>query len=154
MWRGDDGRFHTVALPDPGEVFTDAAVTAIERVPAQANSNDIAELMERRELAVVEYWDDRPVDEEAEAPFVDSTPPIGLFDRVVGSLSELETARLKSTPAGDWTSLQRLMTSSKRTERELRPVPEAAFRDGWKASSAVIEKASAGVIVQPSCPAP
>ena len=92
MWRGDDGRFHTVALPHPGEVFTDAALAAIEHVLARAKSGDIAELVERRELAVVEYWDDRPVDGEAEAPFVDSTPPVGLFDRVVGSLSELEDA--------------------------------------------------------------
>jgi hypothetical protein len=98
MWRADDGRFHTVALPDPGEVFTDAALAAIERVLAQANSNDIAELVERRELAVVEYWDDRPVDGEAEAPFVDSTPPIGLFDRIVGSLSELEAALAEVDP--------------------------------------------------------
>jgi hypothetical protein len=98
MWRGDDGRFHTVASPDPGEVFTDAALAAIEQVLAQAKSEDIAELVERRELAVVEHWDDRPVDGEAEAPFVDSTPPIGLFDRVVGSLSELEAALAEVDP--------------------------------------------------------
>jgi hypothetical protein len=98
MWREDDGGFHTVALPDPGEVFTDAALAAIEQVLAQAKVEDIAELVERRELAVVEYWDDRPVDGEAEAPFVDLTPPIGLFDRVVASLSELETALAEVDP--------------------------------------------------------
>jgi hypothetical protein len=98
MWRGEDGAFHTVALPDPGEVFTDAAWAAIEQVLAQAKSEDIAELVERRELAVVEHWDDRPVDGEAEAPFVDLTPPIGLFDRLVGSLSELEAALAEVDP--------------------------------------------------------
>jgi hypothetical protein len=98
MWRGDDGRFHTVALPDPGEVFTGQALAAIEQVLAQATSEDIAELVERRELAVVEYWNDRPVDAEAEAPFVDLTPPVGLSDRVVGSLSELEAALAEVDP--------------------------------------------------------
>ena len=92
MWRGDDGRLHTVALPDPGEVFTGAAMTAIGQVLAQATPEDIAELVERRELAVVEYRADRPFDGEAEGLFVELAPPIGLFDRVVGSLPELEAA--------------------------------------------------------------
>ncbi len=98
MWRGDDGRFHTIALPDPGEVFTDVALAAIEQVLDQANYEDIAELVERRELAVVEYWEDRPVDGEAEAPFVDLPPPMGLFNRVVASLSELEAALTEVDP--------------------------------------------------------
>jgi len=30
MWRGGDGRLLTVALPEPREVFTDAALAAID----------------------------------------------------------------------------------------------------------------------------
>jgi hypothetical protein len=85
-------------LPDPGEVFADAALAAIGQVLARAKNDDITSLVERRELAIVEYWGDRPVDEEAEAPFVDLAPPSGLFDRVVASLSELETALAEVDP--------------------------------------------------------
>ena len=92
MWRGQDGRLHTVALPDPGEVFTDEALAALEQLVAQADFEDVADLVERHELAAVEYWDGRPVDQDAEAPFAEMAPPTGLFDRVVASLSELEAA--------------------------------------------------------------
>lgn len=83
---------HTVALPDPGEVFTDAALVAVEQVLNQAATEDVADLVERRQLAVVQYWASRPVDTETEAPFVDLPAPAGLVDRVVARLGELETA--------------------------------------------------------------
>ena len=92
MWRGSDGRFHTVALPDPSEVFTAAALTAVRRVLGDADGDDVESLLERVELSVVEYWDSHPRDEEAETSFVDMAVPSELFDRVVASLPELEAA--------------------------------------------------------------
>jgi hypothetical protein len=81
-----------VALPDPTEVFTAAALTAVQRVLDDAPGHDVESLVERLELSVVEYWELHPRDEEAEAPFVDMAVPSGHFDRVVASLSELEAA--------------------------------------------------------------
>ncbi|WP_075012325.1 hypothetical protein [Geodermatophilus obscurus] len=98
MWRGDDGRLHTVALPEPDEIFTDAALPAVERVLERTDHEEVADLLERRELAAVEYWDNRPVDEETEAPFVDIPAPTGLFHRVVASLAELEAALAEVDP--------------------------------------------------------
>ncbi len=82
----------TVALPDPGEVFTDAALAAVEQVLRQAAAADVADLVERRQLAVVQFWDGRPVDIETETLFVDVPAPGALFDRVVASFSELDAA--------------------------------------------------------------
>ena len=98
MWRGNDGVLHTVALPDPGEVFTHAAWAAIEQLLDEADYEDVSDLVERGQLVVYDYWDERPVDEAAEAPFVALPPPIDLFDRVVASLSELEAALAEVDP--------------------------------------------------------
>ena len=58
----------------------------------RADHEEVAELVERRELAVVRYWDTEPVDEQAEAMFVTMPAPAGLCDRVVVDLPELEVA--------------------------------------------------------------
>lgn len=98
MWRGGDGVLHTVALPEPGELFTDAARAAIEQLLDGADSEDVSDLVERSQVAAYEYWDKRPVDEAGEAPFVASPPPIDIFNRVVASLRELETALAEVDP--------------------------------------------------------
>ena len=56
------------------------------------DDKDLAGLVERRQLVEYDYWALQPVDEAAEAPFVALPPPIGLFDRRVASLPELEVA--------------------------------------------------------------
>jgi hypothetical protein len=92
VWRGSDGRFHTIALPDPSEAFTSAAAAAVRQVLDKAEYDDVESLLERLELSLVEHWDTRPRDEEAEASFVDMPVPPRLFDRVVASLPEMEAA--------------------------------------------------------------
>ncbi len=83
---------HTVALPDPAEVFTDEALAAVGQVLDQASAEDVADLVERRQLAVVQHWEGRPVVTRTEALFTGLPAPAGLVDRVVASVDELETA--------------------------------------------------------------
>ena len=98
MWRSADGVLHTVAAPDPGRLFTDAAWAAIEQLLDEADHEDVSDALERGQWALYDYWDERPVHEAAEAPFVALPAPIGLFDRVLASLSELETALAEVDP--------------------------------------------------------
>lgn len=92
MWRGPDGRFHTVFLRDAGAVFTPSALAAVREVLADVSDDDVWELVLRAQGSVVEYWKSRPIDEQAEAPFVDQAPPGGLINRTVTSVGELEDA--------------------------------------------------------------
>jgi hypothetical protein len=90
VWRGPDGRFHTVFLRDAGAVFTPSALAAVREVLADVSDDDVWELVLRVQESVVEYWQARLSDEQAEAPFVDQAPPGGLIDRTVTSVAELE----------------------------------------------------------------
>ena len=98
VWRGPDGRFHTVFLRDAGAVFTPSALAAVSEVLADVGDEDVEELVLRVQESVVEYWQPRPLDEQAEAPFVDQAPPGGLIDRTVTSVRELEDALMGVDP--------------------------------------------------------
>jgi hypothetical protein len=98
VWRTRDGRFHVINLPDPTEVFTDRALAAVERLLEEVDDEAVSNLVERAELAVVEHWEPLPIDEELEAPFVDLSAPVELFDREVSSLPELEAAMAAIEP--------------------------------------------------------
>jgi hypothetical protein len=79
-------------LPAPSEVFTAAALAAVRQALDDAEGEEIESLLERLELAVLEYWAPYSSDDEAEACFVDMPAPSGLFDRVVAGLADLEAA--------------------------------------------------------------
>ncbi len=90
VWRGQDGRFHTVFLRDAGAVFTPAALAAVREVLAEVSDEHVWDLVVRVQESVVEYWGPRSVDVPAEAPFVDQAAPEGLIDHTVTSVGELE----------------------------------------------------------------
>ena len=92
MWRGRDGRVHTVALPDPGDLFTEAARRAVQRVLEGVEGEDRDVLTERMELGVIDYWSARPVDETEESAFIAAAPPAQLFNSLVANTDELEDA--------------------------------------------------------------
>ena len=54
LWRGQDGRFHTVFLPLVGAVFTQAAVAAAREVLADVSDEDAEDLVMRVQESVVE----------------------------------------------------------------------------------------------------
>jgi hypothetical protein len=71
-------------------VFTPAALATVREVPADVSDKDVEELVVRVQESVVEYWGPRPVDEHAEAPFVDQAAPEDLIDQSVTNVHELE----------------------------------------------------------------
>jgi hypothetical protein len=68
-------------------------------VLADVSDEDVEELVVRVQESVVEYWGPIPIDEHAEAPFVDQAAPEGLIDQRVTSVLGLEDA-LKGVDPG------------------------------------------------------
>ena len=80
MWRTRDGVMHTVALPEPRDVFQ-------FEVMVESVQDDL-----------VSHWDGVPLDEDGERAFFAQAVPVGTFDSAVTDEESLAEALRRIEP--------------------------------------------------------
>lgn len=85
MWITPDGRFNTVALPEPREVLTPRALTGLMRLRDAVGAERIGAELEQAEASFLEP----EFEPDADDAFVGVAPPVGLLDGEFDSLDAL-----------------------------------------------------------------
>ena len=78
-----------MALPDPGELFTPAALTAVHRVLADLDSHEGEELVEELQDDAILALESVPFNETDEQAFAHQAPPPALVATVVDDEDDL-----------------------------------------------------------------
>ena len=89
MWRTEDGRLHTVALPDPGQLFTPEALAGAEAVLRDVGPDEAQELVDELQDETSLALDDVPVDQDEERRFAHTAPPLELVREVADDEEDL-----------------------------------------------------------------
>ena len=82
MWRTEDGRLHTVALPDPTQVFIRDALAGAEAVLRDLGPDEAREFAEELQDEASLAVDVVPLDQDEERQFADAAPPLELVSEV------------------------------------------------------------------------
>jgi hypothetical protein len=88
MWVTPDGVQHVIALPDPAEVLTPAALASFARLVAMEDAESIELRLDDRLLAL----SDHGFEADPDGVFVERAPAIGLLDGDLSSMEGLDAA--------------------------------------------------------------
>lgn len=92
MWRGGDGRCHTVAMPDPTLVMTSQFQESLSRLVI-SNPLALAHVIEEEEQRFYDAAGAGRADAAVEAAFIGVPPPAvlsGAFDTIEGLMAIIE----------------------------------------------------------------
>ncbi len=92
MWRTEDGRVHTAALPDPTELFTSGALAALRAFFDGEDAGAVEELLESVHEDAIDASVEPPFNADEEEAFVAETPLVDLFSAQIGTEAELRAA--------------------------------------------------------------
>ncbi len=88
MWVTADGKQHVLALPDPADVLTPAALASFAVLVAGEERDDLALLLDDRLLAL----SDQGFEADPEGVFVERAPAEGTLDGDLSTRAGLDTA--------------------------------------------------------------
>ncbi|RAX43665.1 hypothetical protein DQ354_19555 [Arthrobacter sp. AQ5-06] len=88
MWLDDQGVCHTVALPDPTRLMSDAFRQSLDQLLARGQE-DLAEAIEDEQTRFFEEGAQLLAGDSDEAEFVAVAPPVALMAEPVGTIADL-----------------------------------------------------------------